>query len=321
MIEYDQGIHLKGTDIWLDSKKKARFSFVSSADFSHLAPHEKIIATPQTLRLLGKDVKDSIALPCPFNHRFTLGNFQVELIPAGYILGSSQIVVEMQGQRIIYTGDFKLRRSETAESAEVRRADILIMKCAYGLPKYVFPQPESVIASLIAFIDESLASGITPILLVDALGKAEDIVKVLGDREYKLSLHRSIYNVIKVYEEFGIRFSNYESFHPKQLEGKVLLIPPHLRGAEMIERMERKRIGVVTGWALDKAFVKSVFRADEGFPLSNHADYNELLQLVEVTKPKIVYLIHGFSAEFAMTLQKRGFNAKPLETPSQLKLL
>ncbi|HSE83590.1 MAG TPA: MBL fold metallo-hydrolase [Thermodesulfobacteriota bacterium] len=321
MIEYDEGIHLKGTDIWLDSKKKTRFSFISNASFNQFAPHEKIIATPQTLRLFGKEIKNSVVLECPFNHPFTLGKAQIELIPAGYVLGSSQIVVEIDGEKIIYTGDFKLRRTETAEPAEVRRSDILIMKCIYGLPKYVLPPSESVIDSIVAFVDESLSSGITPVLLVDALGKAQDVVKILGDMGYKFSLHRLIYKAIKVYEEFGISFSNYESFRPRELEGRILLIPPYLRGAELIERIEKKRIGVVTGWALDKAFVKSVFRADEGFPLSNHADYNELLQLVEITKPKIVYLIHGFSTEFARTLLKRGFNAKPLETPSQLKLL
>ncbi|HEX3034221.1 MAG TPA: MBL fold metallo-hydrolase [Thermodesulfobacteriota bacterium] len=321
MIEYDEGIHLKGTDIWLDSKKKTLFSFISNANFNQFAPHEKIIATRQTVKLFGKEVKNSVVLECPFNHPFTLGKAQIELIPAGYILGSSQIVVEIDGEKIIYTGDFKLRPTETAESAEVRRANILIMKCTYGIPKYVFPPSESVIDSIVTFVDESLSSGITPVLLVDALGKAQDIVKILGDIGYRLSLHRSIYKAVRVYEEFGISFSNYESFKPKELEGRILLIPPYLRGAEIIERIEKKKIGVVTGWALDKTFVKSVFRADEGFPLSNHADYNELLQLVEITKPKIVYLIHGFSTEFARTLIKRGFNAKPLETPSQLKLL
>ncbi len=321
MIEYNEGIHLKGTDLWFDSKKKVQFSFLSNANLSHLVPHEKVIATPQTLKLSEEKTRNSVVLACPFNHPFILGKVQVELIPAGYILGSSQIVVELDGKRVIYTGDFKLRRTETAEQAEIKRCDILVMKCVYGLPKYVFPSPESVIDSLMVFIGESLSSGITPILLVDPLGKAEDIVKVLGDKEYKLSLHRSIYKIIKTYEELGISFSNYDRFKPRELEDRVLLIPPYLRGSDTIERIERKRIGAVMEWAVDKAFVKSVFRADEAFPLSNHADYEELIEMVEVSRPKEVYLINGFSAEFARTLRKIGFNAKPLETPSQLKLL
>lgn len=320
MIEYDEGIHIKGTDLWFDSKKKVQFSFLSNANVNHFASHEKVIATPQTLKLSGEKIKNSVALACPFNRPFTLGKVQVELIPAGYILGSSQIVAELDGKRIIYTGDFKLRCTETAEMAEVKRCDTLIMKCTYGLPKYTFPSPETVMDSLVAFIDESLSSGNTPVLLVEILGKAEDIVKVLGDRGYKLGVHRSIYKVIKIYEEFGIGFSNYERFRPRELKDRILIVPLYLRGSDLVEKIERKRIGAVMGWAVDRAFVKSAFGADEAFPLSSHAGYEELIQIVEISRPNEVYLIGGFSVEFARTLQKRGFNARPLETPSQLKL-
>lgn len=321
MIEYDEGIHINGTDLWFDSTKRALFSFLSNANVKEFVPHQKVIATPKTLRLSEKRIKNSVVLACPFNHTFSLGKVQVELIPAGYILGSSQIVIDLDGKRIIYAGDVKLRHSETAEPAQVKRCDVVIMKCAYGLPKYVFPPSQHVMESLIDFIDGSLSCGIVPILLVNVLGKAQDIAKVLGDMGYNLSLHMSIHKAIKIYEEFGISFSNYESFRPKKIEGKVLLLPPYLRGSELIEKIEKKRIGVVMGWAVDKEFARSAYRADEAFPISNHADYDELLQFVEIARPKELYLIHGFSTEFARTLQKRGFNAKPLEKPSQLKLL
>ena len=32
MIEYNEGIHLKGTGLWFDSKKKAGLSFISNAN-------------------------------------------------------------------------------------------------------------------------------------------------------------------------------------------------------------------------------------------------------------------------------------------------
>jgi Cft2 family RNA processing exonuclease len=321
MIEYDEGIHIKGTDLWFDSTKRALFSFLSNANVKNFMPHKKVIATPTTLKLSEKRVKNSGALACPFNHVFSLGKVQVELIPAGYILGSSQIVIDLDGKRIIYAGDVKLRHSETAEPAEVRRGDVVILKCAYGLPSYVFPPSEQVMESLIDFVHGCLSRGIVPILLVNVLGKAQDIAKLLGEMGYQLSLHISIHQAIRVYEEFGISFSNYEGFRPKKIEGKVLLVPPYLRGSELIERIAKKRIGVVTGWAVDQEFARSAYRADEAFPISNHAGYDELLQFVEIARPRELYLFQGFSTEFARSLQKRGFNAKPLEKPSQLKLL
>jgi putative mRNA 3-end processing factor len=320
MIEYDEGIHLKGTDLWFDSQKKVQLSFISNANTNCIVSHEKIIATPQTIKLLEKRIKNSVVLPCPFNHPFSLGRIQMEIIPAGYIPGSAQIVVEFDGKRIIYTGDFKLSPNETSEPIQIKKCDILIMKCRYGLPKYVFPSPQGVVESITDFVENSLLSGKIPVLLVETLGEAQDIIKILGNKGHKLSLHSSIYRTVKIYEEFGIRFSNYERFRPSQIEGKVVLMPFFLRGSEVVERIENKKIGVVMGWAIDKAFTKSLFKADEVFPLSNIAGYDELIQFVEIVKPKEVYLVYGFSTEFARTLQKRGFNAKPLETPSQLKL-
>ncbi len=321
MIEYRDGIHLKNTDLWFDSKKKAPLSFISSAGFNKFGRHKKIIATPETIRLLGKKIRHSVVLPCPYRRPFSLGNVQVELLPSGSMLGSSQISVDFDGKKVVYTGDLGLRSSETSERAVPKHCDILIIKCTYGSPNYIFPPTDEVMESLRAFIYDSISSGQAPVLFVDQLGSAQELAKALGGEGYNLSLHRSIFDVVKIYEEFGIEFLNYERFDPMKLENKVLLLPLSARDSEDLETIEDKRIGVVAGWALDRVSVKSALGADEAFPLSNNAGFDELLNFVEIVKPKEVYAVDGFSIEFSMTLKGRGFDAKPLEKPSQLKLL
>ncbi|MFI5322657.1 MAG: hypothetical protein ACHQ6U_03795 [Thermodesulfobacteriota bacterium] len=321
MIEYDQGIHLRGTDLWFDSRKKAKFSFISNANIGRFIPPEKVIATPETIRLIEKRIKKSVALACPYNRPFTLGNTQVELIPSGYMLGAAQIEVKNAEKTIIYTGDINLRESLTSKPARVKRCQILVLKCTYASPKYAFPSAHKVIESLIEFIENTLSSGSIPVLLADAIGKAQDIIKLLSDREYKLSVHKSIYKTLKIYEEFGFQFSNYEIFKPKKTEGRVLVFPP-LKGVNDIDKVRDKKVGIVMESAPDEmSYIKKVFNADEVFPLSNQAGFDELLQFVEFVRPERVYLIHGRAAEFGRTLQKRGFEAVPLEKPAQLKLL
>ena len=58
------------------------------------ASPEKIIATPETIRLLGNKVRNAVLLSCPYHRPFSLGNLQVELIPSGHMLGSAQMVVD-----------------------------------------------------------------------------------------------------------------------------------------------------------------------------------------------------------------------------------
>jgi hypothetical protein len=57
MIEFDKGIHLRGTSLWFDSEKKAKFSFISNANIGRFVPSEKVIATPETIRLIEKRIR------------------------------------------------------------------------------------------------------------------------------------------------------------------------------------------------------------------------------------------------------------------------
>ena len=53
-------------------------------------------------------------------------------------------------------------------------------------------------------------------------------------------------------------------------------------------------------------------RDNYSIPLSDHCDYNELIELVKKSEAEKVYTIHGFVDEFAMDLNKLGFTAQPL---------
>jgi len=46
--------------------------------------------------------------------------------------------------------------------------------------------------------------------------------------------------------------------------------------------------------------------------MSDHCDFNELVDMVVKSGAEQVYTIHGFVDEFAAHLNKMGINAKPL---------
>ena len=320
-IIYDEGINLEGTDLWFDSKKSVNLNIISNANITDLSQHDRIITTPETAKLIEKKVKESNILICPYNRPFNLGKLRVELIPSGYSLGAAQIIVEVDGTRILYTGDFKLRFSSTSRYIEMRRCDKLIMKCRYGQPKFLFPPDYEIMDKIVEFIKESFYFNYSPIIFVDPLGKAQDLIKFLGERNLVASVHREIFNKIKIYEHFGIEFANCEVFNPKNIKGKVIIFPISMRGAAAIEKIRKKRTCLIMGLAIENEnLLKSVFKVDIAFPLSNHAGYDELLQYIEIVKPKEIFLIEGSCIEFSNKLNKMGYNAKPIENPVQLKL-
>jgi Cft2 family RNA processing exonuclease len=322
MIEYDKGIHLKGTDLWFDSGSKRALSFVSSAAVEGPFNSEKIIATPETIRLLEGRIKKPVALACPYERPFSLGSVRVELIPSGFMLGSSQIAVQKDGRTIIYTGDVCLRNLRTSKPAQVRRCDILVLKCTFAAPRYSFPPAGKVGEEIIEFVRETLSSGAVPVLLTETIGKAPELAKILSDEGFGLSLHKSVYDTVKIYEEFGITFSNYETYKPGRAEGRAVILPLRRGGSADLDKLPKKRVAVVTEFSEDeRANLKNAYRAEEAFPFSTCADFDELVQLVEFVRPEKVYLSHGHALEFAQALRKKGFDAAALHKPAQLKLL
>ncbi len=321
-VIYEDGIQLKGTDLWFDAKKKVNLSFISNANILTLPRHDRIIATPETLKLIQTKTSGSIALSCPYNRPFSLGNARIELIPSGYSLGASQIVVEIKGKRIVYTGDLKIGNSPTSKFIEIRRCDVLIMKCRYGDPDFNFPPQEEVCRQIYEFAKESLYFNYTPVIFIDIFGKAQDLIQYIGSRNLKLGIHKSIYSYLKLYEQQGFEFKNAERLHTKDIRKKVMVLPLHGRNSKQLARLNKKRTCVVTGLAKgNEEIVKSSFNVDMAFAMSNHAGYDELMQYVEVVKPREIYLLEGQSVDFANSLKGRGYNAKPIESQIQLKLL
>jgi Cft2 family RNA processing exonuclease len=310
-IEYSKGIHVKGIDLWLDAEGVVDFSFISHAHIDHVARHKKILATPQTARLYEKRLGKTETKILKFNEPYRLKGARVELFPSGHILGSAQIMIEKRGVKLVYTGDFKLRRGWTAEKAEIRKCDILIMESTFGLPRYVFPSRQEVEKQIIDFVEETFAQNRTPVILAYTLGKAQEAMKLLGNKGFKLSVHGSICKLASVYEEFGIKFKNYVPYRAENVSGRVLIAPPWTKNSRMILNIRRKRTAVLTGWAMDGR-ARNWYGADKLFPLSDHADFSELLEYVKKANPAKIYTVHGFTG-FADHLREQGFDAQELK--------
>src|SRR3954467_2796948 len=88
------GLHLTGSPLSFDARRKSELSFVSHAHTDHIARHERVIATAATLRIMEHRLGPlQSKLPAPYHRPFKLGVLDVELLPAGHVLGSAQIRV------------------------------------------------------------------------------------------------------------------------------------------------------------------------------------------------------------------------------------
>jgi len=245
---------------------------------------------------------------------------RVTLLPAGHILGSAQFYLEDGGESLLYTGDFKLRPGLSAERTEWRRADTLIMETTFGLPKFRFPPAEEVMAEIVRFCAESLAANHTPVLLGYSLGKSQEILCALAQAGMAPVVHGTVHKMAGIYRKLHPGFPcDYEKYEGQDIAGKVLICPPNANRTEMMTRIPKRRTAVLTGWAIE-AGAKYRYGCDAAFPLSDHADYEDLVRYVELVKPKRVLTLHGFASEFAADLRRRGIEAWSLTGENQLEL-
>jgi predicted metal-dependent RNase len=163
---------------------------------------------------------------------------------------------------------------------------------------------------LLKFIKATRVSGYIPMINAYSLGKAQEAMKIIGDEGYSASLHSSVYDMAMLYEQCGIKFGEFEKFDRETYRDKVLIAPPFWRKNQDMKGLRRVKSCMLTGWGVGS--IPRWSNADTIIPLSDHADYNELIEYVERAQPKKILTIHGFK-EFASDLRKRGYDALHLQ--------
>ena len=317
----DGSIYLPQVDFWCDARKPVDFSFVSHAHFDHLAAHQRIVTSEGTRRLMAARLpgeREEIVLP--YGKPYALRpDTELTLHPAGHIFGSAMLRLEREGESFLYTGDFKLRPGRSAELCEPPRADVVVMETTFGLPRYVFPPTEEVLAGIIGFCRQAIEDGEVPVIFGYSLGKSQELLSSLAAAELPVMLHPQTLKMTRIYEELGHEFPEYRKFTLTESAGHVVVCPPQSNNSAWLRKIKPRRTAAITGWAMDPGAVYR-YQCDAAFPLSDHADFADLLRFVELVQPKRVYTVHGFTEEFARTLRERGIEAWALGQDNQLEI-
>lgn len=311
-VEYRDGLYLPDLDLWMDADGPRDHCAISHAHSDHIAEHRSIVATPETARLFRHRMGETEVETLRYGERRDYGRYALTFHPAGHCLGSAQILVEAEGERLVYTGDIKLRPNVAAEEAVVVPCDTLVMESTFGDPQYRFPPDVATFERLYAAVDRALSDDRVPVVLAYALGKSQEALEILLRRGYRIALHGSVWNVAEIYRELGVEFSGeYERYDRERLKGRVLIAPPGCRRQPMVQNIERRYTVMLTGWAASKSAPYMYRDVDLVLPLSDHADYDDLLRLARETGAARIITMHG-PRKFAARLRDLGFNAEHL---------
>jgi putative mRNA 3-end processing factor len=273
---------------YLDPKEIVKNAVISHAHGDHaVSGNINVYCTEATSLFMKQRYKKFAAAEFHvrnFHQPFVLNEVTVSFVPAGHMLGSALVLMEYQGVRYLYTGDYKLQPDDTCEPIEFVEADVLITETTFADPDTSHPDAVEEIRKL-----NSTHSNI--MLGAYALGKSQRLIRLISDHcpGKRILVHHSILPFVKVYESLGINMGKYEVYDRKvmktNLTGMIYLVPP------LVYRSYIKAVNVIrvfaTGW-------KHLQNNNElQLYISDHVDWKDIILTIEQVKPRQVWTTHG----------------------------
>ncbi len=293
-----EGLFFVPGNFYIDPLLPVETAIITHAHADHFVNgHKTAYCTPLTSQLNSERMKNYYGKKLTYNYHeaFEVNQIRIEFIPAGHILGSAQILVTHNEKRYLFTGDFKITPDKTCEPFEFVKADVLITETTFAEPDLKHPSDVEEISKLNTYNDINLIIG------VYALGKAQRVTQLIN--QYcpgkTIMVHKNISSLNRLYENAGVhlgQWQHYDRHSFRKQRNIIYLLPP-----------AHSRNFYPQSWYL-RAFASGWEKLQAGFDfklyISDHADWFDILNLVEQTGAREIYTIHGDGQQLKEHLNK-----------------
>jgi Predicted exonuclease of the beta-lactamase fold involved in RNA processing len=242
---------------------------------------------------------------------------RVSLHPAGHILGSAQIRLELGGEVWVVSGDYKIDPDPTSTAFEPVRCHTFVTESTFGLPVYRWPSQQDVFADINGWWRANQTAGRASLLYGYALGKAQRLIAGLDPGIGPILTHGAVERMTVVYRDAGIALP--PTIHVGAVDRRtdwsraVIVAPPSADGSVWTRRFGARSTAFASGWMLVRG-MRRRRSLDRGFPLSDHVDWPSLMSAVDATGATRVWVTHGFTAAVTRWLRERGLDAQAVQT-------
>jgi putative mRNA 3-end processing factor len=247
-----------------------------------------------------------------FGEPIDMNGVRVSLHPAGHLLGSAQIRIEHRGEVWVASGDYKVQVDPTCEAFEVVRCHTFITECTFGLPIYRWRPPHEVFAEVNEWWRENQSRKQTSIIYAYALGKAQRILGGIDASIGPIIAHGAVQRFVEAYRRAGIVLPQVLRADPdvvKQTRGQALVIaPPSAARTPWLRKFGKQSSAFASGWMQVRGNRRRG-NVDRGFVISDHVDWDGLLDTIRETGASRICATHGYSDVLARYLREQGVDA------------
>lgn len=262
---------------------------------------------------------------------FKDGRFK--LLYSGHIPGSSSIIIEYKGKRILYTGDINLTETQLLSPLtyhnNLKDIDVVLVESTYGDEDH--PPREKVEKEFVDELKDILKNGGKAIIPAFAVGRAQEIIMLLHKENLNVPIYldgmsKKVSNIIlskpnsiKDYDEFKEAMNNVKFVTSKsrkevsEKRGIFVTTSGMITGGPVIEYLKHcykdSRCGVLlTGYQSEDSGGRMLLEEGkvdldgdivqfQGFvkkyDFSGHADQSQLIEFINKINPKNVFIQHG----------------------------
>ena len=312
LIKYNsKGLYCKLANTWIDPHKPVKRALITHAHMDHFTfGCDEYISTYETSIILKERLSSEINIKIyDYGEEFKINGINISFHPSGHILGSSQIKFDLAGEGWLITGDFKRQKDDTCKEFEKVKTDYLISESTFGLPIFKWEEPQKTAEDITKWVDSSPDK--TSILFCYSLGKAQRLLNEISKSNFKNNIytHSSINKMNNCYKKLGINIVNTKKFDKTQniakFKGSLILLPPILNKGSYLKKFKDIQTGFASGWMSIRALRKRS-GYDKGFAISDHADWEAILNTIKETEAKNVFFHHGDSDALRRYLNEKS---------------
>jgi putative mRNA 3-end processing factor len=320
----DNGLFCEIGGFYIDPSKAVDKALITHAHSDHARPGSRSYLTVKQGEFLLKQRLGSRINLQTVNYAedIYLNGVKVSFYPAGHILGSSQIRIESKGEVWVISGDYKIEKDLTCDKYEPVKCNTFITESTFGLPIFKWRNQNELLDEINSWWRKNKDSGTTSVIFGYALGKAQRIISGLDSSIGTIYTHPAVEVINKCYRDTNVQLpqtKNISELEDDKLNPRDMIIaPPSADKSQWINKFPDISSAFVSGWMqIRKNRKRNSF--DRGFPLSDHADWEGLLQAVKESRADKILITHGYSSQLAEWLCENGYNAGVLETSFQRK--
>ncbi|EAQ51331.1 hypothetical protein MED217_17350 [Leeuwenhoekiella blandensis MED217] len=309
----EKGIYCAAADVYLDPWKPVEKAIISHGHADHSRwGHKAYITHHINVPIIKHRLGEINVTGKEWGETFKIKNVKFSLHPAGHIIGSSQIRVEHKGEVWVFTGDYKTEDDGIATPYEPIKCHTFITECTFGLPAFKWRPQSEVFNDINTWWSANKAEGKTSVIFGYSLGKAQRLLRYLDTDIGKIYTHGAIENMTEVIRPLSPMPETTRvtrETKKEELLGNIVVAPPSAHGSTWIRKMVPYVTASASGWMTFRG-ARRRRAIDKGFVLSDHCDWQGLLESIEATGAEKIISTHGYTDIFTRYLLEQGYDAR-----------